>query len=371
MIDDVFQMPEPSDGSTPQPSKPIPPVSSSAQSQRSTFRPEDVDAGGAQLARDMEAKGYQPVILIGNAFSGKTSVLLSLLSTIKVDPSLKTGIFMADTLLPRESRYGKYQAEHSNALFNKKVQDFIDGQPIQKTALDVPFFVTVSLRPSEAPHITFAFMESNGEMYSPKREDDSLYPSLKGQIEDFIANYQGGIIFLYLLPYTQQSVRSIKADSALDNREMADAELAVVGLIRAYDKIRVDKTNDMHLMLITKWDAHDPGSDIIDTLSNPDFAEIERTATVRYGQVLTSLQGMGLRKEQVKMQAYCSGLMNEGGVLNLNHNNQLRPIVLEYPKKLWSFIYENALRNAGISPASPFPSPKPTPIWQRFLDRFF
>ena len=104
----------------------------------------DVDASGAQLASDMEDKRYQPVILFGNAFSGKTSLLLSLLAAVKTETHLETGLFMAEPLLARDTRYGRYQSEQSEAFFGRKTQEFIQGTASPKTAIDLPFFVPVS-----------------------------------------------------------------------------------------------------------------------------------------------------------------------------------------------------------------------------------
>jgi hypothetical protein len=332
---------------------------------------DDVEASGARLAADMEAKGYQPVVLFGNAYSGKTSLLLSLLACVKTESELGAGVFLGEPLLARDTAYGRFQAEQSEAFFGRKVQDFIEGTASPKTAIDLPFFVPVNLRPASAPPVTFAFMESNGEWYRPDRSGDRLHPKLRGQIEDFIASYQGGIIFVHLLPYTQQAVRSANADTANDAAEVRDAALAVEGAVRAYERVRVDKKADTHLMLVTKWDAHAPATDRQEVLEDDDPAAVEAYARDRYAKVVGTVRGMGLSPGQVLLNGYCAGLINERGVVGLKRDGELREAVLRYPKSLWRFLYRRALTNMGVAAVDPFPAPPAPPRWKRLLDRFF
>lgn len=331
----------------------------------------DVDASGANLAGDMEDKNYQPVILFGNAFSGKTSLLLSLLASVKTETHLDTGLFLAEPLLARDTLYGRYQSEQSEAFFGRKTQEFIQGTASPKTAIDLPFFVPVTLRPRNRLESTLAFMESNGEWYRPVHGSDKLYPALRQQIEDFIASYQGGIIFIHLLPYTQQAVRSANADTTNDAQEVRDASLAVVGAVHAYQRLRVDKKKDVHLMLVTKWDAHEPGADRAAVLGEEDSEAVNAFARDRYDQVVTTLRGIGLEPNQVMLNAYCAGLINERGVLALRRDNDLRDVVMQYPINLWRFLYKQALLNRDLPPVDPFPAKARPPWWQRLLDRLF
>ncbi len=329
------------------------------------------DLSGRALAEDMETKGYQPVILFGNAFSGKTSVVLSLLACIKTEPSLKSGLFLADPLLSRDTDYGKFQADNAESYFHKKTQEFIEGTASAKTNIAVPFFIPVNLRPEGKDQITFAFMESNGEWYRPDRNSDRLHPKLRGQIEDFIAYYQKGIIFIHLLPYTQQAIRSTNSDASNDTQEVRDAALAIEGAVRSYERIRVDKRADTHLMLVTKWDAHDSAQGKNAVLEDVDHAEVQAFAHDRYDKAVTALCGMGLDPHQVKISEYCAGLINERGVVVIRRDNELRSLVMSYPKRLWTFLYRAALQTRGLVDQDPFPPPPSRKWWEVLLERFF
>lgn len=345
---------------------------------QASYSSDDVEEAGLQLATRMEECGYHPVILFGTAASGKTSLLLSLLSVIRMTPELHTGLFAGEPILDIHTDYGKYTHDNALQFFGQKTQDFIDGRAAPKTVLQYPFFVPVSFRPDNKPEAKFAFMESNGEWYRPDRSNGRLFPVLRRQIEDFIKNYQGAITFIHLVPYTQRAVYSSAVDRPGEASEIQDASIAISGALQAYDRIRANKQNDRHLMLVTKWDAHSPPNvSKFDVLTcSPE--EVVRFANDNYAQALTTFRGIGLNNSQLYLNSYCSGLMNEMGVLVLRQNNELRVPVMSYPIRMWEWLYRGALDAAGQVHVEPFPAqPKASP-WQammdalgRFLDRLF
>jgi hypothetical protein len=331
--------------------------STAAPYSRNDFSAGSVEQAGLHLARDIEAGGYHPVVLFGSAASGKTSLLLSLFAALKVEPDLRTGLAVGDPIMDMSSEYGRYVHENAVQFLAQKTQDFIEGRAAPKTALLYPFFIPVILRPEGKPEQKIAFMESNGEWYRPDRNTSELFPRLKRQIEDFISNYQGGITFIHLLPYTQQGVRSPTVDKLLDSSEMLDASLAVVGALQSYDRIRVEKQYDSHLLLVTKWDAHSPpGATKLDVLGGR-AGESEVFVREKYPQALTALQGLGLQASQINLNNYCAGLMNESGILTLKQDNELRPAVMGFPINLWGWLYRRALESSGQIPTSLFPLP--------------
>jgi hypothetical protein len=349
--------------------RPLDPPSSTGPTNysRNDFAASSVEQAGLHLARDVEAGGYHPVILFGSAASGKTSLLLSLFSAIKIEPDLKTGLFMGEPILDRATDYGQYIHDNAVQFFHQKTQDFIEGRAAPKTALQYPFFIPVIMKPDGKQEQKFAFMESNGEWYRPDRSTSELFPRLRRQIEDFIANYQGGITFIHLVPYTQQAVRSANVDRQVDAAEMLDASLAIAGALQAYDSVRLEKQNDRHLMLVTKWDAHSPqGTSKRDVLLDAS-EEVGGFVREHYPQALTTLQGLGLRDTQVYMNSYCSGIMNDSGILVLKQDSELRPIVMNFPVNLWGWLYKCAREACGQLPVSPFPAPPKEPALLGFL----
>jgi hypothetical protein len=340
---------------------------------------EAVDRLGAHLAHALQEGGYHPVILFGTNFSGKTSLLLSLLATLIAEPRLATGLVLCDPILGSGSGIGRRLHDEARKLFEVMTQAFLEGENIPATRLPLPFFVPVELRPAGKPPIRLAFLESNGEWYRPLREkgkplvaSERLFPQLRTEIEDLIASFQGGMSFLYLIPYTQGYVFA-ERDGMKDADEIESASLAIAGVIRAYDRIRANhRVNDRHLMLVTKWDAHSTRD--IDRAGGlqEDRPDLDEFAGRRYGKALAAFQGMAVAPEQRSLNAYCAGLINERGLLQLRPDDDVREVVMAYPVRLWNWLYRNALMASDQPVVALFPEPPRPPalvrLWRRLLD---
>lgn len=341
--------------------------------------PEELDRLGGNLARAMQDGNYHPVVLFGTNFSGKTSLLMSLFASLAAEPKLEAGLALCDPILGSGSRIGRLLHEDAVHTFDVKTQAFLEGEQILKTAVSLPFFIPVEFRPAGKPSVRFAFLESNGEWYRPLRDRTTkwndvkqAYPGLRAEIEDFISNFQGPITFLYLLPYTQTDVYADK-DNPLDSDEIGSASLAIKGVIQSYDKIRAThRGEDFHLMLVTKWDAHN--------IRDPDRAsavEEDRAALIdfcnqRYGQALAAFQGLEIDAGHRSLNAYCAGIMGTKGRLHLKSDDELTAVVLGYPIRLWRWLYRNALHAEELPPQDPFPTPPEPPAlvraWGRLLE---
>jgi hypothetical protein len=348
---------------------------SQAQKHDMPLAVEDIPDGGSQLAAAMEAADYQPVILFGTAASGKTSLLLSLLAIARTETSLDTGVFLADPILRPDSAYGRYLIENAEEFFGRKTQEFIEHRAPASSKIALPFFVPIAFRPRLGREVKFAFMESNGEWYRPDRDSSRLFKRLKGQVEDFISQYQGGIIFIHLVPYTQRPVYGAQPDPADDASLINEASLAISGALQAYENVRVNKRNDRHIMLVTKWDAHRPSdADRIDMLSG-DKEEVEAIVNERYAAAFNSYRGLSLESSQLQLNCYISGLMNQQGTVGLRKDDELRSTVISYPINLWRWLYKSALTNIGEMGKDPFPMTEMgSPIGRTlkaFLDKLF
>lgn len=323
---------------------------------------------GEELALHVEAAGCHPVILFGGFSSGKTSLLLSLLATIKTEPGLRTGLQLGDPLLDISSAIGQKQYEMAEETFGKQTQQFIEGVKPKATSLKRPFFIPVDFLPSGNPEARFALMESDGEWYNPDRNSAKVFRPLQPHIEDFIEYYQGPITFIHVVPFTQNANTSLSTTEKVnDAAAIQDASLAISGALQAYERIRIDKREDRHLLLVTKWDARErAGLRKEDSLTSTR-EEVTEFVVENYSQAFAAFQAMTLRDEQKFVAGYCSGLMNEAGVLVLRRSNDLRTDLLNYPINLWKWLYGNALTSAGLPEQDPFPAPTPPgPVEQFF-----
>lgn len=334
-----------------------------------------MDTLGSDLAKVMQDEGYHPVVLFGTNNSGKTSLLMSLFATIATEPVLNAGLVLCDPILGTKRDIGRQlhkEAEHS---FHIKTQAFIAGEKIPKTATPLPFFIPVEFRPPDGkPPVKFAFLESNGEWYRPLISDgrklseiEQLYPDLKSEIESFISSFQNGITFIYTAPVTQGEVYGA-AENSFDADELNYASLAIKGVLNTYDRIRANgRSSDRHLMLVTKWDAMSRGQADRAQGIEEDQAAVIEFCNRKYGQAIASFQGLNLQDEQRKLNAYCAGMINERGLLPLKSDDEVRGVIASYPVKMWTWLYENALRASGLELVKPFREPPKPSGFVRFL----
>jgi hypothetical protein len=327
-----------------------------------------LDRLGEELALHVEAAECHPVILFGSRSTGKTSLILSLLASVKTEPILRTGLRLGDALLDIRSAIGKEQYEIAEGMFGQKTQQFIDGVKPAATSLKRPFFIPVDFLPHDKPEARFAFMECNGEWFQPDRSSAKLFAPLNKHIEDFIGCYDAPITFIHVLPFTQNANASLSAAEKVKDVELIqEASLAVSGALQAYGRIRINKGGDRHLLLVTKWDVRKRAG-----LSNEDSLtstteEVGEFVGESYAQAFAAFQGITLRDDQKYIASYCSGLMNEDKVLVLNKSSDLRLDVLNYPVNLWKWLYGNALDATGLPKQDPFPAPEPPGL----VDQFF
>lgn len=342
---------------------------------------------GGDLARAMQDGGYHPVVIFGTSNSGKTSLLLSLFAALISEPSLKAGLVLCNPILGGANSLGARLHKEAQHTFDVKTQAFMEGEKIDKTVAALPFFIPVELRPVDPskPPIRFAFLESSGEWYRPNRPSgtplsavENLYPELRSELESFIASFQGGISFLYTTPFTQQVTYSAgnqndSEDGAIESDQLRNASLAVTGVLRTYDKIRATgREDDHHLMLVTKWDAQSIGTSDRASGIEEDRDAVNEFCDRHYRQAVSALQGIGLESWQRGLNAYCAGMINDRGLLQLKRDDDLFDVVTDYPVRLWKHLYKNALRVAGHNSISPFPEAPQQHfvirMWTKMLD---
>lgn len=342
------------------------------------FSSGDLSSLGRDLANAMQEEGYHPVVLFGTNNSGKTSILMSLFATLSVEPQLETGLSLCDPILGSRTNIAKHLHKEARHTFEIKTEAFLAGEKIPKTSTSLPFFIPVEFRPPDGrPPVKFAFLESNGEWYRPLISDgtslsdtEQLYPDLRKEIEDFIASYQQGMTFIYTAPVTQGEVYA-QADKTFDTDEIRYASMAIRGVLKSYDSIRANgRGDDKHLMLVTKWDAMSAREADRAAGIEEDRDAVIEFCNRKYNQALSAFQGLNLRPEQKRINAYCAGMINKTGLISVSADEAVANIITSYPVRLWEFLYKNALETAGDTPVSPFKAPKGPNAVNRMLTKF-
>jgi hypothetical protein len=332
--------------------------------------PSDAESGRL-LAEQMFNAGYQPVVLFGNGASGKTTLLMSLLAAIRTSPQLQAGLKLGEPILDPSHRYGSYLWSEAQRFFGLRTQEFIEGIASESSKIPLPFFIPLIFAPTNKPELKIAFMESNGEWYRADRKADNFFTPLKEQVEDFIRSYPLGILFVHLVPYTQQELYSTNGNTSADAKELSEASLAVSGALQAYQKVRPDKTFDRHIMLVTKWDAHSPeGIDPTSALFDHP-AEVYDFVSKKYSQAYSTFCNMGLDPNQIALNGYCAGQISGRNIRMAQPGSELAAAIQRFQVGLWKWLYRNSLDLNGQLVLDPFPVDRPGPFawFSRLLDK--
>jgi hypothetical protein len=331
---------------------------------------------GADLAQSLRENGYHPIILFGTTASGKTSLLLSLFSTLKSEPRLRTDIRLCANFLGPNQSLGPELHKKAKALFENGTQAFIAGEKIPPTPVELPFFVPVEIQPKDKPAQKFAFLESAGEFYQTTRKQadsflnrEDLYKPLNDQIESFLSQYDRSVSFLYLAPYTHGEVYDDSGSGFVDE-ERHNSSLAIGKVIETYERLRYDyRTIDNHLMLVTKWDARSKlNKNTVESMKE-NRRELIKFCHEHYGLALTRYQSLPGRPQ---INAYSSGKIGKTGLQKQSYGSDTRMVLMGYPAKLWGWLYTNARRDQDQRsiPLFPVPPKQPLPVrvWNKTLD---
>jgi hypothetical protein len=311
--------------------------------QSEAFSELDLTKVGQKIAEVMEELDYHPVIIFGSSNSGKSSLLGSLLSYFQIDTTHGIGIYLGDSLIPTSTPHGKWAYSEAESFFYKSIQEFLDGTAHAATKSRHPFFIPIKINPPNLPEIKFAFMESNGEWYKPQKDTGRYFPELKEEINAILKHYQRGISFIHLAPYTQINAWvEDQNDTQLNKEEINDASLALVGALNSYEQLRVFKSDDAHMFLITKWDAS-AKQNVQDQLQNVDVANVEAVANNLYTKGFAAFNNLSIELNQKNIMQYSSGIISGRSIIKSSPN--LKPILNRYPQTMWNWLYGNATDN--------------------------
>jgi hypothetical protein len=338
---------DPPGGSLPATPQPAPATPDAAAAFPNTAS--DQESAGRQLAQQMQALGYHPVVIFGSTSSGKTTLLGSLLSYIQKDHDAGAEISLGEEFSIAGSEYGSWAHEKAAAFFFRGVQEHINERTQAATRTQYPFFIPVILKPRGGlPEVKIALLESNGEWYNAETGSDRFFQKLRDEIAGLLHNYGDGVSFLHLAPVTQleQYRQGVEGDRSKDEALRHAADLALVGCFNAYRDIRPVKNNDRHLLLLTKWDAHAKPMDPRDNFFAPSLAEVKDIARQKYPQAYVAFVNLSLGDTDAtakQIMQYCSGIISGREVLRQSAEVDMQ--IRRYPRALWNWIYRGALHD--------------------------
>lgn len=321
---------------------------------------------GRLIAEKMQDHGFHPVVIFGSPYSGKSTMLQSLFGCLMTEVDQGIGIYLDESMIPEGTAYGRFARESAHAFFYRGMQEFIDGKGEQKTRARFPFFIPVRIVPPNKPEVRIAFMESDGEWYKPNKDTPRYYKELREEINGILLNYQRGITFLHVAPYTQlKTWTSEKGSEEQNKQEIRDADSALVGALNSYESVRPFKTDDSHMMIMTKWDARKPNGQhesLEEALLNVSDESLSSALVSQYQQGFSVFNSLKIPKDRKRLMRYCAGIMREREVVPPK-TPELQAALNQYRQNLWNWIYSNATRTSpDISESIPlFDPPKTKP----------
>lgn len=336
-----------------------------APPQPSTLSESDLNDLGRNLAQVLTEGVYHPVILLGTNNSGKTCILLSLFALLKENAqALRATVRLGDSLLGA-SQIGVDLHTEAEKTFEIRTRSFIAGEEVQATTFGQPFFIPVELKPADnKPPVRLAFLESKGEWYRALREQDQafgslnrLYPKMRGELESFVSTFQRPITFVYVAPYTQAKPYTA-ADRPRELFELERASDSLAGVMKEYHRRRIlSRESDRHLMLVTKWDQRSAGKPVPQDWIGEDREALERFFSGTYAEAEAEYLALEAEPSRKALQQYSAGMMLDNKRIEIQPDNLCKAIIDDYPTRLWSVLYGDALEASGGERMSPFPDP--------------
>jgi hypothetical protein len=323
------------------------------------------------MADRLREKRYHPVMLFGTTSSGKSTLLASLLAYIRADNNSNVSIGLGEWIVRPNSPYGESQFKDAQAFFHRTVVEFQNGKAPVQTRSEFPFYIPVTFKPGNGlPDMKFAFLESRGEWYKPKRETDAYYEPFHHEISDVLNYYPAGLSIIYVAPYTTLDGPPAFHD---DEDDLHDSDEGLYGAMKSYEETRNSPQRDQHLYLLSKWDRYARPNGPDNKFSHPDRQEMESLLDEKFNQSWPAYQNMALRQPAGRrsFMQYCAGQFSGQEIRRIDED--LKPIMYRYPRTVWNWLYGSAMAingNPGLTlyrdVLPPPPPPKPS-LWDRIL----
>ena len=298
---------------------------------------EEVALGRALLENDLH-----PVLIFGTRATGKTTFLASMLAFFTSVPDLGVTVTLGDQISNSEA--GMLAHERAEKFFHAQVSDYISGTAPVLNQDKFPFFVPLELRKAGMRSITkIALMESSGELWDVSKKKNNVQ-ELRSEIVDIYKNYTRPLSVITVVPYAM-SEGYTGADASLDDKaqfQISDASL--LQTLQIYQKYRPAGMNDQFYFVLTKWDMHTKKIASKEFI-NPDESLIYELVEQRFPHAYNYFRNMS-QGHSTQCTPYSAGLI--GGTRVLEVPRELRPLLQEFPYRLWRWIYANATQGGDL-----------------------
>ena len=196
------------------------------------------------LVQSLIDNHIHPVFVFGTTASGKTTALQSLIYYARQHGM---HISLGSSIFPNDYPEADERDKDAKDFFDNGVTSFARAvlpAPTQKSA---PFFVPIDIE-VDGKVLKFAFLEGMGEWYE-RQGPGGPYRQFQPEIRAILEQYAFGISIIFVAP-------TIGTENVL--RDYSHECLA--NTMAEYEALRVDRSQDNILLLLSKWDAvHFPG----------------------------------------------------------------------------------------------------------------
>ena len=298
-----------------------------------------------RLSEELLRKNYHPVMIFGTRASGKSSLLASLFYYLQTDLGSPAIPVLGEWIVPIDTPYGQSVAEAASQFFTHVLSNFHDGEAAPSTRNEYPFYIPIILRPNNGqPEIRLAFLESRGEWYHIDKNSKDLFPQLREEVADVYQNFTKGISILLIAPYViGDAYPQDELSEDWKKNEMRISDSSLFGALQSYQTHRQNRELDKYLFILTKWDAHTRS--LIDRdFSNPPHGMVSYFISERYPRSWTLFQTM--QSGAAQSMQYSAGVMS--GNARADTPMHLLPIMNQFPKMLWSWLYSNATNGQDL-----------------------
>jgi hypothetical protein len=320
------------------------PLSSSGSGGR--YDPNTFDYG-----KRLDQENIHPVLIFGTSESGKSTMLLSLLSYGKKCGEITARLGNNPILPPAHPDSVKYHSE-ATAFFADEVTKFRGGDLTHLTQRTDPLFIPVDIQPKkEARTLRFAFLEGDGEWYTKQPVTDrtryQVVPDLKTPISQILNSYSRGISVICVAP-------------CLETNPSKSIQLSRDSLVALIPEIEGKRANvslaDNWLLTLSMWDGlYSPGDPIghfygasssiaLAALADSGINGASGTGSSIWA-AFTRLAGHSGNGRA--LMPYSAAWINNKTIMN---NANHAPTFDRFNRTLWNWLYGNACQALSTSP---------------------
>lgn len=291
---------------------------------------------GNSLGTTMFMNKIHPVLIFGTAATGKTTFLTSMLSFFTSMPDVGATVTLGDRL--SDSEAGTQAHESAEKIFHQRVNEYLGGKAPTITQDLFPFFIPLELRKTGNRFATkVALMESSGELWSVQNAPNNVQ-ILRTEILDVYRTYPKPLSVIIVVPYAMSEGYTGQDTSETDKDLFRISDASLLQTLEIYQRHRPEKIKDQFYFVLTKWDMH------TSKIASKDFIQpseelVGKLIEDRFPRAFNFFRAMS-NDHQARCTPYSAGLI--GGTKVLEVPAHLRPLLHEFPYRLWRWIYATA-----------------------------